>query len=195
MKRICALALLFGNTAGQAALADDQTPFRTVIPYPDTAQVVARSALPLSSDAQTAYDTDFLPYSYFGAFAISKDGSYGYVTATNSLDAARDIAIGECQRYAPLCVIYAEIVPQGYVDVSAGEVVLNPEAADYFNDPGKHPAYRAMAVSADGAYSYVWGHATPADAVDAALADCESYRVRDIPGIADMPCWVLPGLR
>lgn len=172
---------------------DFSRPIVAVRVYPEAGEVVELSALPMIPDTERAYLEDFIPgTTYFGAFAIGKDGSYGYATGVNTIEAARDIAFEECEKHSPGCLIYAEILPLGYAPVGRGEVTLSSTAAEYYANPGDRPAHRAMAVSEDGAYSLVWGYGSAAAAQEAAVADCEEYRVLDLPGLRDMPCILLP---
>jgi hypothetical protein len=166
-------------------------PAQRVVRYDTAGELNVVSNVRLSPDAQTAYDQDFTTASYFGAFAVSKDGGWGYSTGTNSLEAARDIALNECLAVNSACTIHTEIVPQGYVDLGPGDVTLSPETAGHYNDTSTNAQFYAMAISADGAYSKVWGYPSQAEADTQALADCESYRVNDLP-IGDYPCLLLP---
>jgi hypothetical protein len=166
-------------------------PVQRVVPYGAAGELRAVSTAALSPEAQTAFDTEFAPAPYFGAFAVSKDGGWGYTTGTNSLGAAREIALQECLAVNRSCIIHTEIVPQGYVDIGPGDVTLSPETAGHYGDVTTNTVFFAMAVSADGAYSKVWGYPTQAEADQQALADCESYRINDLP-ISDMPCVLLP---
>jgi hypothetical protein len=162
-----------------------------VVPYGPEAELRAISRLQLSPEALAAFQTEFATATYFGAFAISKEGGWGYTTGTNGLAAAREIAMQECLSVNARCLIHTELVPRGYVDPAPGEVTLSPEAAQNYTDATTNTPYAAMAVSADGAYSKVWGHASPAEAEAAALADCENNRIAD-PGLSAMPCVLLP---
>ncbi len=178
--------------------ADFATPVVRVVPLAPDFEIIYRSGLTLPEDVQAAFDTEFATGPYFGAFAIAKDFSYGYVAGTNDRAAAIEIAKRQCALQAPAtspnCIIYAEALPVGYVDIGPGDLVLSPDAATLFQNPGNRGKSRAMAASADGAYSMVWDHATQAEADAAAVADCEQYRTSDLDGLSPMPCRVLPGL-
>jgi hypothetical protein len=152
------------------------------------------SGLQLPDETLTAYEIDFLADTvFFGAFAITKDFGYGYVTGANSLEAAREIAIEECLKQGPICLIYAEILPQGYAPLEAGQISLAPEAAGYFDNPDPTwGSFRAMAVSEDGAYSVVWGYGSPSEASAAALSDCGEFVIDDLPNLREMPCFLVP---
>lgn len=167
-------------------------PVAAVSVYPPEGVLVPQSALPLSPEAQTAFEAEFqADMAYFGAFAIGKDGAYGYVSGANSLDAARDIAFAQCEQYADACLLYAEIHPVGYRGRVTGEVTMSNEATQYYQDPGSRPQFRAMAISEDGAYSFVWGHGSQQVANQTAMTDCQSYRITDLD-MRDMPCILLP---
>lgn len=169
-----------------------------VVLYPSAPELRMLSALELSPDAQAAFDNDFRDASYYAAFAFSKSGGWGFATMTNSLDAARAIALGECLDVNDACRIVAEIVPPGYRPPRPGDITLSPEVAAMYRNPeaaGAPPASsRALAVSADGAYALSWGHLNQTAANEAALADCAKHVVRDLPDIPEMPCILVPGL-
>ena len=169
-------------------------PVQQVVTYPPVGVLNQISGLQLPEGPREAYQDIFLDGNvFFGAFAITKDFAYGYVVGANSLEAAREIALEECLKQGPICLVYAEIVPQGYVPLPQGHVGLAPEAANYYNNPD--PAwgnYRAMAISEDGAYSIVWNYDTPREANEAAMADCTGYRITGLPNLRQMPCVLVP---
>ncbi|MBU2992616.1 DUF4189 domain-containing protein [Octadecabacter sp. 1_MG-2023] len=169
-------------------------PIREVVTYPPVGVLEQASGLRLPDEVRSVFEEDFLEgHVYFGAFAITKEFGYGYVTGANSIEAARDIAIEECLKQGAGCLIFAELYPEGYVPLEDGQVSLAPEAAAYFNNPGADwGTYRAMAVSEDGAYAIVWDYETPAAAAAAALADCEEYVITNLPNLRSMPCVLIP---
>lgn len=169
-------------------------PIQEVITYPSVGVENRLSGLSLPPDTLEAYEQSFLDENvFFGAFAITKDFGYGYVTGANSIEAARDIAMQECLKQGPICLIYAEILPQGYTPLERGQVSLAPEAADYFNNPDPSWGnFRAMAISEDGAYSIVWNYGSPREATEAALSDCSEYVIIDLPALRPMPCITVP---
>jgi hypothetical protein len=166
-------------------------PAQRVVPYGNDGVLRQLSNVALSPDAQTAFDREFAVAPYFGAFAVSKDGGWGYSTGSNSLGAAREVALAECLSVNSVCTIHTELIPVGYVAIGPGDVTLSPETAGHYNDTTTNTPFFAMAVSADGAYSKVWGYASQAEADAQALADCDSYRITDLP-IPAMPCVLLP---
>ena len=169
-------------------------PVREVVTYPTVGVMERLSGLELPEGTRQAFEDEFSDGSvYFGAFAITKDFGYGYVTGANSIEAAREIAIEECLKQGPRCLIYAEIYPQGYEPLGEGQVSLAPEAGNYYNNPAPEwGTHRAMAISEDGAYSIVWNYPSAAEADAAALSDCEGYAISDLPGLRDMPCMLIP---
>jgi hypothetical protein len=173
---------------------DFAEPVQEVVTYPSVGVENRLSGLQLPDETLTAYETDFLADTvFFGAFAITKDFGYGYVTGANSLEAAREIAIEECLKQGPICLVYAEILPQGYAPLEAGQISLAPEAAGYFDNPDPTwGSFRAMAVSEDGAYSVVWGYGSPSEASAAALSDCGEFVIDDLPNLREMPCILVP---
>lgn len=166
-------------------------PVQRVVPYSPATQIITVRTITLAPDAQVAFDQEFAVAAYFGAFAVSKDGGWGYSVGTNSLGAAREIAVHECAAVNGTCSIHSEIVPEGYVEIGPGDLTMNAETARNYADTSVQVPFYAMAVSADGAYAQGWDHPTQAEADAAALADCETYRVRDLP-ISDMPCVLVP---
>lgn len=191
-----ALTLTLPDAGPHVTPVEFQAPVRDVVTYPPVGEVTILMDLnePLPGFTADAFDQDFSAGSvFFGAFAIGKDFSYGYVTGANSPEAAREIALEECYVQTSVCTIYAEIAPQGYQPLQSGQVSLAPEAANYFQNPDPSWGnYRAMAVSEDGAYSVVWNYETPAAAVAAAMADCQEFRITDLPNLRSMPCILLP---
>jgi hypothetical protein len=173
---------------------DFAEPVQEVVTYPSVGVENRLSGLQLPDETLTAYETDFLADTvFFGAFAITKDFGYGYVTGANSLEAAREIAIEEWLKQGPICLVYAEILPQGYAPLEAGQISLAPEAAGYFDNPDPTwGSFRAMAVSEDGAYSVVWGYGSPSEASAAALSDCGEFVIDDLPNLREMPCILVP---
>jgi len=182
------------NTGLPFTQIDFVEPVQQVVTYPNVGIVNQISGLELPDGTGAAYTDDFLLDTvYFGAFAITKDFGYGFVTGANSIEAAREIAIEECLKQGPVCLIYAEILPQGYVPLGEGQISLTPEAGNHFTNPDPSWGnFRAMAVSEDGAYSVVWNYDSPREASDAALADCNGYRISDLPELRDMPCMLVP---
>jgi len=169
-------------------------PIQQVIVYPPQGQVDILSGLELPSGTRDAFEADFVAgTAYFGAFAITKDFGYGFVSGANSLQGARDIALQECLKQGPRCLIYAEITPIGYDPLLPGQVTMSAEASEYYTDPDPSWGnYRAMAVSEDGAYSVVWNYGSPREASDAVLADCSLHIINDLPDLRDMPCVLIP---
>lgn len=169
-------------------------PVEQVVTYPPVGVVNQLSGLPLPEGTLEAYNDGFLDDSdYFGAFAITKDFAYGYVIGANSIEAAREIATQECLKQGPTCLIYAELMPEGYVPLEAGQVSLASEAAEHFNNPDPSWGnFRAMAISEDGAYSVVWNYDTRREASDAAMSDCAGYVINDLPDLRPMPCILIP---
>ena len=172
-------------------LAEQVVRAERVVPYGPEAELRAVSRLPLSRGAQAAFDTEFATASYFGAFAVAKDGGRGYWVSANGLAAARELALQECLVFNASCLVHTELVPQGYGDPAPGEVTLSHGVAVLYSDAARNDPFVAMAASADGAEYRVWGHASPGKAEAAALAGCESIRVTG-EALSDMPCVLLP---
>ena len=173
---------------------DFAEPVQEVVTYPSVGVENRLSGLQLPDETLTAYETDFLADTvFFGAFAITKDFGYGYVTGANSLEAAREIAIEECLKQGPIVLVESDILTQGYAPLAAGQISFAPEAAGYFDNPDPTwGSFRAMAVSEDGAYSVVWGYGSPSEASAAALSDCGEFVIDDLPNLREMPCILVP---
>ncbi len=168
-------------------------PAARVVQYPVQTELTVLSQTPMSPEAQNAFDTEFKNAPYFGAFALSKDGGWGYATAANTISAARDIAIQQCLgANTTQCRVVAEIKPVGFVPLGAGDISIAPEALGHYLNPETNVVPFAMAVSEDGAYSKVWAATTQDEANASALSDCETYRITDLPNLADYPCVLLP---
>lgn len=191
-----ALTLSLALPEGPAPVvqAEFSPPIRQVVTYPPVGVVNRLTGLTLPEDTRQVFEGEFLDGNvFFGAFAVTKEFGYGYVTGVNSIEAARDIAMEECLKHGDTCLIYAEILPQGYVPLQPGQVGLSPEAAGYYTNPDPSwGSFRAMAVSEDGAYSLVWNYETQQLANEAALADCSQYVITDLPNLREMPCYLMP---
>lgn len=192
------LSLTLPNPTPDAGLplvqAQFSEPVQEVITYDGPGILNQVLPMELPGGTSEAFEGDFQNGQvYFGAFAITKDFGYGYVTGANSLQAARDVAMQECLKQGPVCVIYAEIMPQGYVPLQPGQVSLAPEPAGHYRNPDPSWGnFRAMAISEDGAYSVVWNYGSPAEAAAAAMSDCTGYIVNDLPNLRPMPCVLIP---
>jgi hypothetical protein len=168
-------------------------PAQRVVVYAPDANLQMTSQAILSPEAQAAFDAEFAIGTYFGAFAMSKDGGWGYSLGSNSLDAARAIAIAQCASVnTTRCVVVAEITPVGYQPPAPGEVAVSPEVYGYYSDTTTNVKAYAMAISEDGAYSKIWGVASQAEADAQVLADCNAQRMTEPAGLIDMPCFLLP---
>lgn len=184
--------------APDIAPVEFRLPAQSVTLYPPQGELRVLSAPALPPDVQAAYDENFAGQTFFSAFALSKDGGWGYATTVNTLAAAREVAMQECLSRNAQCRIIAEIVPQGYMPPDQGEITLTPEVAALYADPagvGATGGAMAMAVSEDGAYSLVWGHASQPDADRSAISDCEGNRMSGLTQLRDMPCILLPDVR
>ncbi|HCP81505.1 MAG TPA: hypothetical protein DIT67_07875 [Octadecabacter sp.] len=188
------LSLTLPNAGPAVTPVEFVEPVQQVITYPPEAVLNQISGVPLPDGTMQVFENGFLAEDlYFGAFAITKDFGYGYVTGSNSIEAARDVALQECLKHAPVCMIYAELLPIGYAPLLQGQVSLSPEVAHHYNNPDPSWGnYRAIAVSEDGAYSAVWNYGSPREASEVAMSDCEGYRIDEFPNLRDMPCVLLP---
>lgn len=189
-----AATLSLPNAGPPVTQIEFSEPVREIVTYPQVGVLERLSGLTLPEGTLEAFESEFtVDNIYFGAFAVTKDFGYGYVTGSNSIQAAREIAIEECLKQGPTCYIYAEIYPEGYEPLEAGQVSLAPEAAGHFNNPQPEWGnFRAMAISEDGAYSIVWNYGSPSEAAAAAMSDCAGYRIMDLPNLRDMPCMLVP---
>ncbi len=169
------------------------TPIRTAI-FEAFGVLEMRAGVTLPVDVKQAFDDDFGTTTYFGAFAISKEFGFGYSTGAGTLAAAQAIAMSNCLEVNDRCRIIAEIVPRGFSGPEPGVLTMSNEASEYFLTATSYAAFRAMAVSADGAYSLNWGYPNRQTAEAAALADCDAFRVTDAPLVAPMPCVIVPDL-
>ena len=189
--KICsAIALTFAATTGSA---DFQPPISQIVIYPPETELIVLSAPDLSETAQEAWDNRFATSSYYSAFAVSKDGGYGFATTTSSVTAAREIAMLECLAHNAQCRVIAEIRPAGYVEPAENAATVTLEVAGYLEELSREQAFRAAAISPDGAYSLVWGYGTLAEAENAAMTDCNGYRREQVsPDHPTWPCVLLP---
>ena len=134
------------------------------------------------------------PYYLTGCDTYSKDGGFGYSTTANTLDAARQIAMQQCLNFNEQCRIIAEIIPVGYRPPGPGDITVSPVIADLIRDARSQPQFRAMAISEEGAYSYVWGHKNQENANRAAIAHCDSHIDPNLLGTSIGLCILVPGV-
>jgi hypothetical protein len=162
-----------------------------VATFPAASELLRLGNARLPEEARAALEDDFGSATYYGAFALAKGGGWGYTTGAMTIEAARAIALAQCESVNDECAIYAELLPRGYVPPGPGAITLSREAADHYEDRTTDILYHAMAISVDGAYSKVW-EATSYDAAAAqALEECEAGRITDLD-LPAMPCFVLP---
>lgn len=150
--------------------------------------------LALSPEAQAVFDSDFQATGYFGAFALSKDGGYGYSSGVGSLQAAREVALAECSAVNGTCAVIAELVPEDYAPPPGGALTLSQQVQSHFSTAAKNPDFQALAVSEDGAFAMYWGMASQPEADQQALTDCEANRDHSLPDLRDMPCVLVTNL-
>jgi hypothetical protein len=162
-----------------------------VIVFSQASEVHVMGSAQLTDEGMQAFQRQFSPATYFGAFAVSKDGGWGYYTGVNSRQAARDLALAECRAASQDCAIYAELLPANYVDPGPDAITMAPEVTRVYRDESTDLGFFAMAISADGAYSKMWDAETQEAADRLALEDCENYR-SDAPAAAGMGCILLP---
>lgn len=152
------------------------------------------SGLPPNMGLEQVFEQDFATQDYFAAFAVSKDGGYGFSTGTNTLEAARYVAMANCLNFNAECRIMAEITPQGYTGPQQGVMTLTPEVAQYYLTAQNYGTFRAMATTASGAYALSFNHPSQAAADAQALADCEGFRLESALGASDFMCVLVPDL-
>lgn len=169
-------------------------PATAVVAYPQATELRERSTPRLSEVAQEAWDDEFINESYFTAFAYARSGGFGYATLSNTPEAARDVALQQCLSVNESCKIIAEIVPDGYRQLTGGQIGLTPLMLNVYEETMAGPRFRAMAISADGAYSGTWDHPTQAAADAHVTEGCNGHRNQAFPGLQDYPCILLPGL-
>ena len=193
MNALHSLAATSALFLATTAAADFAPPITEIVTYAPETELIVFSAPELSPGAQEAWDSAFVTSSYYSAFALPKDGGYGYATTTNSPTAAREIAMLECLTHNAQCRIIAEVRPMGYVEPVETAATVTVEVAGYLQELALEQAFRAAAISPDGAYSLVWGYGSLAEAENAAMTDCEGYRRPQAnPGDPTWPCVLLP---
>lgn len=184
------MSLVVGATAARAEFTP---PITQIVAYSGETRLVEHSRPQLSDIAQEAWDVEFAPSSFFSAFALSKTGGYGYATTTSSPQAAREIAMLECLSQNDTCRVIAEIHPVEYQPLPDNAVPVTMEVAGYIAEVERAVPFRGAAISADGAYSFVWGYDSQAEAERVALSDCNAYRrPQEDPSHPTWPCVVLP---
>jgi hypothetical protein len=98
-----------------AAQAEPFGPVTRVTALPAVGVVRVVSDLPLTAEQQQRMDAEFESARYFSALAMTPEGGWGAMAGTNSLRAARAIALQSCERENPhqICTVVAEVVPEG----------------------------------------------------------------------------------
>jgi hypothetical protein len=164
-----------------------------VVTYSGPGEVIRLRPFKLSGEALSEFNGTFTELGYFGAFAISPDGGYGYATSAGTLAAAREIAMAQCAALNQGCEIVAEYIPAGYVEPGSSDITLSREMTENYTAPDRG-SFVAMAASEDGGWAMGWDYPSQAEANDYAINECEMTRLDPIPGVRDMPCILLPGL-
>lgn len=106
-----------------------------------------RSNICRSAEAQQVHDTEYRSSGSFGAFALAKAGGWGYASGTNSLEAAREIAMLQCQSQNIACVIVAELLPKSQAPPPNGMITLSEQLARYSDGAASSAGFKALAVS------------------------------------------------
>jgi hypothetical protein len=164
-----------------------------VVLYDGEGELVWLSQRKLSGDAATEFNGNFQAYGYFGAFAMSPDGGYGYAGGTGTIEAARDIAMAQCSNLNTGCEIIAEIIPAGFTGTGPQDITLSYDATVNYTAPDRG-GFKAMAISEDGAFSMGWDYPSQAEVNAYVLSDCEAQRMVIEAPLRPMPCILLPGL-
>jgi hypothetical protein len=145
----------------------------------------------LDPEARETFDGVFTDQGYFGAWAMSDNGGYGYAAGAGTIEAAREIAMAQCEASNDGCRMVAELFPADFYAPGPQDITLSQQQTVEFNTPDRG-SFRAMAVGEDGAYAVNWGFASQAEADAASMADCTaSMLVLDLPGLRAMPCILL----
>jgi hypothetical protein len=145
---------------------------------------------PISPQAFRNYQEFSRRGSYFGAFAQSPGGAFGYVTAYANFSDARAAAIAKCKaRSGTNCRIIAEARPDAKSTITGGEETLSHAQAKalFYLTKGHGP--RAFARARDGAYGSGMG-LTLAAARANAIRFCKTVQDHDTKIIAT-PCEIM----
>jgi hypothetical protein len=165
----------------------------TVLIYDGASTVTWLVPTKLDPEGQAEFNDIFVAQGYFGAWAMSDNGGYGYASGSGTIEAAREIAMAQCVGSNPQgCQIVAELLPDGWYPAGPQDIPLSEQVAREWLTEGRD-AFRAVSISEDGAYAVVWGHASQADANAAALRDCQSGLMALNVPIRAMPCILVPG--
>ncbi|MBM7068521.1 hypothetical protein [Actibacterium sp. 188UL27-1] len=190
MWRSAALALLLVAVPAAAQQAVPEL-------YPETAEVRPDMPFDLSPEQQNAFDEFVSPPAYFGAFAASRDGAYGWFYNANDLATAQDFALNYCETSradgpVPRCVVIATVVPEGFAGPAQG-TLRHKAATDLakLRSSRRYSGKRAMAASGGGAYGYVYNMPTRKSAEREALYLCERYAKRGTKDLPPAPCNVV----
>ncbi len=117
---------------------------------------------------------DFLSQSFYGAFAMSKDGYSYWYAGFHDLDTARTAVLAWCEDDSPAegrpCEIAAYLVPsyipEGFISGLSAPAI--GELEEFMGYGGE----KSFAISANGAYAYTWDYGTAREADNEAISLC-----------------------
>lgn len=166
---------------------------RDVTVFGEVATVVDRIALNTETEETvTEFEQWRTVPEYFGAFASSPRGAYGWTTRYNSRAAAETGALSFCRKWSEDCVLIAESLPADYVETDG--VTMSWGSREYFRSYEGDRNAKAYAASESGIARYVSGQRSRVEAEKIALLNCQkawdAYR-EDKP----LPAWSCEILR
>lgn len=160
--------------------------------YPDTTEIILTGEIPSAGSVRAAYDEWAADLSYFGAFAVGADESYGWSTRYGSPESARIGALAFCENRSSDCQVIATTLPVDFVPTEAE--TLEADAANGLLAYESKEGAKAYAHSPLGIAHWSWGYTTVQEAERVAFNKCDE-RVRAYGEGKPIPYWPCRVLR
>ncbi len=136
--------------------------------------VLSDKALPDHGDARADFREFSQGPSYFGAFALSRDGGPAFTYGYNTLEAARLDVLAYCaKKHSQDCAIYAIMEPAEALPEMP--MPLSAEATEAYIEYQGLGGHRAFAIADNGAYGLTWDWDSERGARAEALSICAGY--------------------
>ncbi|WP_216859409.1 hypothetical protein [Sulfitobacter aestuariivivens] len=167
----CGVALWHVGGGLSTTMASAET---TQVSQASRITVVSQDFALSAGNLQAEFDAFAATRPYYGAFAASADGYFGYTHGYNSLQAAIEAAVWYCsEERGRTCALYALLEPE--VSQASLPVTMSANTHQGYNEYLKGVPRRAFAVADNGAYALTWDWSTRQLAEKEALAICAGY--------------------
>ncbi|WP_371225479.1 hypothetical protein [Roseovarius sp. 2305UL8-3] len=138
-------------------------------------------------NASAAYEAFLTIRGYYGAFASTGDGAFGWSDNYTSQAHADKIALARCAEFSEGCQVIARLRPEVVIEFQGRDLShAQAEALDRFQGL---PNHKAIALSDSGAWGAAWARTAPFVAKQAALTQCRTnIRKQYGPNRGDTAC-------